>query len=143
MGSQFWENYQDDFEDWSIDMFKDCEKEVINCLRDTLARRGTKEEIQTQIEYGGGFLGNYRPSLAQISAVPTQADKDIKVEPFQNYETQNMGPQQTTRNTISQSDHGQPILEKWVQNPATEIPASKIEGEAYKNDDNPDPPYGF
>ncbi|RKF64514.1 hypothetical protein GcM3_131021, partial [Golovinomyces cichoracearum] len=128
MGGQLWENYQDDFEDWSIDMFKDCEKEVIHCLRDTLARRGvyiprgsdrrklfyklfeilkenelhkwTKEEIQTQIEYGGGFLGNYRPSLAQISTVRTQADKDIKVEPFQNYETQNMGPQQTIRNTI-------------------------------------------
>ncbi|RKF77516.1 hypothetical protein GcM3_071027 [Golovinomyces cichoracearum] len=71
MGGQLWGNYQDDFEDWLIDMFKDCEKEVIQCLRDTLARRGvhiqrekkklykwTKEEIKTQIEYGGGLLGN-------------------------------------------------------------------------------------
>ncbi|RKF79147.1 hypothetical protein GcM3_058023, partial [Golovinomyces cichoracearum] len=150
IGGQLWENYQDYFEDWSIDMFKECEKEVMHCLRDTPERRGvyisrgsdrrklfyklfdilkenelhrwTEEDIQTQIEYGGGFPRSFKPSLAQISAVPTQADKDIKVEPFQKYETQYIGPQQTTRNTIKKSD----------QTPATEISASNIGGQTYK-----------
>lgn len=93
-GGRLWEDFQEDFEEWTLDMLKNCEKEVLHCLRDTLARRGvfiprgkdrrklyfklldtlgekelhkwTPEEFQAQIDHGGGFVGNYRPPLPKI-----------------------------------------------------------------------------
>ncbi|KAI0998882.1 hypothetical protein K3495_g9317 [Podosphaera aphanis] len=40
LGGRLWEDFQEDFDEWTTEMLKECEKEVLHCLRDTLARRG-------------------------------------------------------------------------------------------------------
>ncbi|POS85190.1 hypothetical protein EPUL_002619, partial [Erysiphe pulchra] len=97
----------EDFDEWTLDMLKECEKEVLHCLRDTLAGRGvfiprgkdrrklyfklldtlgekelhtwTPEEIQAQIDHGGGFVLNYRPPLPRTSLPSISSDQEANV----------------------------------------------------------------
>ncbi|TQS39398.1 hypothetical protein Golomagni_00081 [Golovinomyces magnicellulatus] len=85
-------------------MLKECEIEVLHCLRDTLVRRGVfiprgkdrrklylklsdklgekelhtwiPKEIQAQIDHGAGFVLNYRLPLPRKSLPPISSDQE-------------------------------------------------------------------
>ncbi|TQS38479.1 hypothetical protein Golomagni_01018 [Golovinomyces magnicellulatus] len=120
-------------------MLKEFEKEVLHGLRDTLVKRGvfiprgkdrrklylklfdtlgekelhtwTLEEIQAQIDHGGGFVLNYRPPLPRKSILSISSDQEANQTSDLDFQSRGMTldlkrvqlPQnQLTKNTIIQ-----------------------------------------
>ncbi|RKF58613.1 hypothetical protein GcM3_181038, partial [Golovinomyces cichoracearum] len=164
LGGRLWEDFQEDFDEWTLDMLKECEKEVHHCLRDILARRGvpiprgkdrrklylklfdtlgekelhtwTPEEIQAQIDHGGGFISNYRPPLPRISLLPISSDQEANVASdldFQSRDTTlGLGKVQLPQNQLTRNTQTQG-LERGPHASVNKDLNPKMEKENYKD----------
>ncbi|RKF66055.1 hypothetical protein GcC1_112008 [Golovinomyces cichoracearum] len=126
-GGRLWEDFQEDFDEWTFDMLKECEKEL---------HAWAPEEIQAQINHGGGFVSNYRPPLPRISLPPISSDQEANVASdldFQSRDTTlGLGKVQLPQNQLTRNAQTQG-LERGPHASVNKELSPKMEKENYKD----------
>ncbi|TQS34497.1 hypothetical protein Golomagni_05116 [Golovinomyces magnicellulatus] len=139
-------------------MLKGCGKEVLHCLRDTIVRRGvfiprgkdrmklylklrkelhkwTPEEIQAQINHGGGFVLNYRPPLPRKIVPPISSDQEANQASDLDFQSRGLerGPRASVNKELSPKMEKDNCEDKFSDLKLDNLPEDRMEYNPHVN----------